>query len=127
MNRVSEHLAKDHQEASSFHRTMAECHKVALGKAVSGNPEHEFHKSAMAAHNAAADHHDQMCEECQKVIASDLQKVQPTLVSAVTPTAPGVRAVPRAGQRSIEEATKPAVEAQFAKLVAVDEDADWRP
>jgi hypothetical protein len=125
MNRVSEHLAKDHQAASSFHRMMAKCHGEAMGKAVAGNPEHTFHKSAVAAHEQAADHHDQMCEECQKVIASDLQKLQPTNVSAVAPTAPGVTAVPRAGQRPIEEA-KPVVEAQFAKLLTVDEQDDWR-
>src|SRR5579862_6672240 len=125
MSKVSEHLVGLHKTESSYHRSAAKYHGEAMGKAVAGNPEHAFHKSAVAAHEQAADQHDQMCEECQKVIASDLQKLQPTLVSAVAPDAPGVRAVPRAGQRPIEEATKPQVEAQFAKLVAVDEDADW--
>ena len=50
-----------------------------------------------------------------------MNKLQPTNISAVVPDAPGVRAVPRAGQRSVEEA-KPQVEARFAKLVAVDEE-----
>ena len=125
MSKVSEHLAGLHKAASSFHRTMTKCHGDAMGKAVAGNSEHDFHKAAAAAHEQAADQHDQMCEECSKAIVADLNKLVPTNVSAVTPTPPGVRAVPRAGQRPIEEA-KPVVEAQFAKLLTVDEQDDWR-
>lgn len=56
----------------------------------------------------------------RRMKVDSLSTLVPTAISGVTPT-PGVKAVPRAGQRPIEEA-KPQVEAQFAKLVAVNED-----
>jgi hypothetical protein len=118
--RVSEDLAKFHQAASTHHRSMSKLHGDAMGKAVDGNPEHQFHKGAAAAHSAAADSHDEMCQACHKATADSLNKMVPTQVSAVTPTPPGVRAVPRFGQREVPE--KANVDPQFAKLVAVDED-----
>src|SRR5215469_16815976 len=102
MATVREHLQKAHSLIAEHHRAMATAHGKAMGKAVSGDALHFFHKEAMAAHEEAADAHDALCQECSKAIASDLHKMVPTNVSAVTPTAPaGVRAVPRAGQREI--------------------------
>lgn len=134
MSTLREHLKKAHESIATHHRTMSKCHGDAMGKAVAGNPEHEFHKGARAAHDAAADAHDQMCQECMKVTGDELNKntadlvkrlehlentIQPTRVSAVAPNAPGVRAVPRAGQQPIPD--RPNVPIQFEKLVAIEE------
>jgi hypothetical protein len=103
---------------------MMECHGAAMGKAVAGDPMHAFHKAAYAAHEEAANAHDQMCQECEKASESDLQKLVPTRVSAVTPTAP-VTPVLRHGQRTIP--LSETVDPQFAKLVAVDEgEEQWK-
>jgi hypothetical protein len=67
-------------------------------------------------------------DDLEKGTTSDLLKrierientIQPTRVSAVTPTAPGVTAVPRAGQCSIGD--RPNVPVQFEKLVAIEGD-----
>ena len=120
MSKVSEHLAKFHQAASAHHRAMAKCHKTAIGKAVDGNPEHQFHKTAAEAHDQAADSHDQMCQACQKAIEDSLNKVQPTLVSAVAPDNPNYRAVPRAGQRPVAE--RPNVDDEFVKALGLSEE-----
>ena len=136
MSKLSDHLAKAHELMATHHRAMSKCHGEAMGKAVAGNPEHTFHKSAMTAHDAAAEQHDRMCQECSKVAADELNKVAspelekrlahlenslvPNRVSAVTPTALGVTAVPRGGQRSMNEA-RPAVPVQFEKLVSIEE------
>ena len=118
MSTVREHLQKVHRVIAEHHREMSKCHGAAMDKAVAGDVHHEFHNAAQAAHNVAADEHDALCEECAKAIASDLQKLVPTRVSAVAPTAP-VRAVPRTGQRTIPLSEM--VDPEFAKLVAMDE------
>jgi hypothetical protein len=59
------------------------------------------------------------CKECMKAATDDLQKVVPTLISGVVPTAPP-RAIPRHGQREVPLSAT--VDAQFAKIVMVDED-----
>ena len=118
---VREHLAKAHSFMAEHHREMSKCHGAAMGKAVSGDAMHEFHKNAAMHHDAAAEQHDQMCEECQKAASADLAKTLPTRVCAVTPTAP-VRAVVRHGQREIPLTAM--VDPEFAKLVQVDEDEE---
>jgi hypothetical protein len=101
--------------------------------------------AAAEAHDAFAEdqdsrsaYHEQMAEECSKAAKvagdADLSKgspellrrleivegtIIPTKISALTPTAPGVRAVPRAGQRAF--ADKPVVATQFSKLVEIEE------
>ena len=103
MAKVSQHLQKLHGSAAAFHRSMAKCHTDALGKAVAGNPEHEFHKAAAAAHSEAAGAHDAMCEECSKAAqAADLEKSPmeplPSGLSRVAPErTPTIRPVPRTG------------------------------
>jgi len=138
-------LAGGYRANAMFHRGMSKCHGAAMGKAVAGDAQHTFHKEAKQMHDDAASdqdqraaYHDDMgekCEQAKKVAGdADLSKasndllrrleiventVQPTRVSAVTPTAPGVNAVPRAGQRQFME--KPVVPVQFAKLVEIEE------
>jgi hypothetical protein len=46
-------------------------------------------------------------------------QIVPSRVSAITPNAPGARAVPRAGQPAFD--SKPQVPTQFAKLVEIEE------
>lgn len=116
---IREHLQKAHSFMAEHHREMSKCHSAAMGKA---DGMGEFHKSAMAAHEAAADQHDEMASECEKATSAELAKMIPTRVSAVTPTAP-VRAVPRHGQRDL--ATLAAdIDPMFKALVTVDENEE---
>jgi hypothetical protein len=145
MRKTHAGLAGGHRATAEHHRTMSKCHGTAMGKAVAGDPQHMFHKSAKEAHDAAAEdqdrraaYHDQMaedCEEAKKVAgdgdlskgAGDLLKrlevvestVIPLRVHGVTPNAPGVTAVPRAGSRQMPE--KPNVPIAFEKLVVIEE------
>jgi hypothetical protein len=116
---VREHLKKAHSAMAEHHRKMAGLHDAMVKAAKeSMNGEANFHKSAAAAHNAAAESHDSMCAECEKAAGDvDLNKVVPDRVSAVVPNA-GVRAVPRTGQRDLSDAP---VDPMFADLVKVDE------
>lgn len=144
MRKTHAGIAGGHRAAAEFHRTMSKCHDGAVSKATKDDPQHTFHKSAKEAHDAAAadqdsraEYHDQMgekCEQAKKVAgdqdlskgSSDLLKrleilegtIIPTKISAVTPNAPGVTAVPRAGMRSLGE--KPNVPTAFEKLVAIE-------
>src|ERR1700733_12075288 len=145
MRKTDVDLAGGHRATAEHYRAMSKCHGTAMWEPVAGDPQHTFHKAAKEAYDAAAEdqdsraaYHDDMgekCEQAKKVAGDgDLSKasndllrrleiventVQPTRVSAVTPTAPGVNAVPRAGQRQFME--KPVVPVQFAKLVEIEE------
>jgi hypothetical protein len=79
-----------------------------------------FHEASAAAHEDAADTHDQMCQDCEKAMdAADLNKIQPTQVSAIaSPNPANVRMVPRAGMPVPE---RPHVSYEFEKLFTVDE------
>jgi hypothetical protein len=145
MRKTHAGLAGGHRANAMFHRGMSKCHGAAMGKAVAGDPQHTFHKEAKQMHDDAASdqdqraaYHDDMgekCEQAKKVAGdADLSKgssellrrleivegtIIPTKISALTPTAPGVRAVPRAGQRAF--ADEPVVATQFSKLVEIEE------
>lgn len=124
MSKVSEHLDKFHGSESAFLRGLGKLCDDAMGKmdkAVAGGQVHAALKAAKNMLEARASEHDGYREECQKAIVADMNKLQPTNISAVVPDAPGVKAVPRAGQRPVEEG-KLAIDPQFAKLIAVDED-----
>jgi hypothetical protein len=126
MSTMREHMAKVHTVAAAFHRTMAECHGDALGKAVAGDPMRHFHETAQGAHAAAAEAHTAMCEECQKgTDAIDLSKrdpdaLVPTTVSAIAPPA-GVTAVPRAGAPPMPTAS---VAPEFKKMFATEDEEE---
>jgi hypothetical protein len=119
---VREHLKTAHAAIAAHHRAMVSCHQSAMSKeAVAGDPMHEFHKSAAAAHETAATQHDEMCNECSKAADGDLNKIVPDGVSKVTPNAPGIRMVPRAGQQ-----VPPAVPLapQFAKFLTTEDEEE---
>jgi hypothetical protein len=116
MSTVREHLKKAHEAIAMHHREMVKCHTAAMGK--NTDPHHEFHKAAAAAHTAAAETHEEMCNDCQKAADSELTKLVPTNVSGVTP---GFRAVPRSGQREIPAAgAKPNVDSEFQDMFKVE-------
>ena len=108
----------------TFHKTAAASHETSAGDFERDSSEHAHHSTMAAAHTAAADSCLACMEECSKVVWSDLfkaaERAEPVAspISAVTPTLPGVTAVPRAGQRQFE---KPVVPVQFAKLVEIEE------
>jgi hypothetical protein len=137
------------RKEAEHHRSMSKHHTSAMGKAVAGDPQHEFHRCTKAEHDAmAADREqrasyhdtraadcDKLMEECEKVFASgDLNKaasdvmkrlehlegqVVPSRVSGVAPDRPGVRAVPRFGAQPL--AARPEVPVQFEKLIVIEE------
>jgi hypothetical protein len=99
---------------------------------------------AKASGECAADHltlsrfHAEKMDECAKATAEDelnkgtasdlLRRLEivegtivPTRVAGVVPTAPGITAVPRAGQRSVGT-ERPNVPVQFEKLIAIEGD-----
>jgi hypothetical protein len=64
---------------------------------------------------------DKIREMVLKGVAAALgDKVIPDAISRVTPTLPGLRAVPRAGQQAVPE--KPNVPLEFEKLVSVEDE-----
>ena len=103
MATVREHLKRAHDVAAEHHRKMAAYHEEATGKV--DDPYQAFHKSAKAEHQAVAQMYDQMCSECGKAMDADLNEIQPLPrgFSRVVPTAPGVKMVPRAGQKPVEQ------------------------
>jgi hypothetical protein len=144
MRKTHAGIAGGHRAAAAMHRTFSKCHDAAMQKTTKDDPQHAFHKSAKEAHDAAAtdqdqraDYHDAMGEKCEqaKKIAGDqdlskgssdiLRRLEliegtiiPTKVSAVVPNAPGVTAVPRAGQRQVNG--KANVPIAFEKMVAIE-------
>jgi hypothetical protein len=117
---MKEHLARTHAAIAEHHRAMAKCHSEAMGKAA--DAQRTFHKTAQAHHEAAAEEHDGLCQECEKAAAAEelaKNQVVPSRVSAVAPP-PNLRSIPRFGHP--EAAAGPAnVPMQFQKLVQVDE------
>jgi hypothetical protein len=126
-----EHLGKAHgmiaetlRDDAQHHRDSAENHKTAMGKAVAGNPEHEYHKAQHAEHTANAARldeqaaaHEAECEACSKATEDELNKLVPSNFSIVTPNAPNIRAVPRAGQKDV---STPQLEPAFAKILGTN-------
>ena len=128
--------AKSHDGHSEDHAKLAELHEEAGDKDIA-----KCHKSLSKRHAADAEEHrnqadacDGAMAECDKVAGDELNKsasdlikrlevlentVVPTRVSAVAPNAPGLTAVPRAGQRPVGD--RPVVPVQFAKLVEIEE------
>ena len=63
-------------------------------------------------------------QECDKAIADELNKanrLEPTLVSAVTPDRPAIRAVIRTGGAPLQTTVDP----QLAKIVGGFREEDW--
>jgi hypothetical protein len=110
----------------AFHTAMADAHETSAEDFQKENSEHIHHTAAAAAHRKGADNCAECMAECSKVVWSDLFKAaerpEPVAspISAVTPTLPGVTAVPRAGQRPMNEG-RPNVPVQFEKLIVIEE------
>jgi hypothetical protein len=118
MKTVREHLETAHGTISAYHRGRADYHNGAIAKTAPSDPMYEFHKSAAAAHEAAAAQHDEMCNECSKAADGDLNKIVPDGVSRVTPNGPGIRMVLRAGQ---QEPPAVPLAPQFAKFLETED------
>ncbi len=130
---VKEHF----RESAAFHKKMsknhakATDHHQALAKLHDDNDEMSDHHKALAEIHEAmaqdhADHAAHNLELCEKAASDDLNKLVPTEIRTVIPAAPapygsalGVTAVPRTGQRPIDEA-KPEVPLEFEHLVKVE-------
>lgn len=123
MKRVSEHLEQLHKIASHHHQTMSEAHLEAMGDEEKGSARHSFHKAAAAAHASAADSHDRLLDEAQKaVIAGDLEKSTRVVPDRISAVYPGVRAIPRTGQREPAQGDRPKVDLALETFVKVDDD-----
>jgi hypothetical protein len=143
MGKVSDHLKKFHQHAAEHHGELAECYGKIAGFGKTGKSDMKDKDGESLAeclqkiadtHEAAAEFHRGMMEECSKVASDDLNKgtsellkrleqlegqVVPSRISGVAPENPNVRAVPRFGAREIP--AKPNVPVQFEKLVAIED------
>jgi hypothetical protein len=122
-------MGDEHQAMQKASGTVADSHHGRM---------RDLHFAKARTHKESAENFRAAAEKCTKAAGdddlakvastSDLLKrlehlentIVPLRVSAVTPTAPGVTAVPRAGMRSFGE--KPTVAVQFEKLVAIEGD-----
>ena len=134
---VREHLKELHKNAAEHHSVKAAHHKslathygklAKMGKA-EGVDTAGVYDGISDSHAGLADHHATQAEfhtgameECEKAVASDLNKLVPDRVSGIAPQVPfGSRAVPRTGQREIE---KPNVPLEFRSLDEVEDTLD---
>lgn len=144
--KLANHLAAFHKHAAAHHDTLHACYsKIAgFGKAAKsqmkdgdGESLADCLQKIADTHEAAAEFHRGMMEDCSKVTGDELGKsantsdlvkrvtalentVIPTRVSAVVPNAPGITAVPRAGARPMPS-EKPNVPVAFEKLITIEE------
>jgi hypothetical protein len=145
MGKLSERLAKAHGNLADRCDTVDKCLGKIIGMAkasksdlkpddddgLCGNLE-----KIRTAFAAGTKFHKEEMAECLKVSDGDLTKgtsdlakriehlentIIPTRVAGVTPNAPGVTAVPRAGQRSVPSGERPNVPVAFEKLVAIED------
>jgi hypothetical protein len=133
MATMKEHLSAHHATAAKFHAAAAAEHSglaalhhglAKLDGAAHDGAIGEHHKT-MAAHHEKlsslhkgyADHHATQSEACAKAADGDLNKLQP--LNGISAVNPGVRAVPRAGQR---EPAKLNVPVEFQKMFSVEDE-----
>jgi hypothetical protein len=120
MSSVREHLQKAHQMMSEHHEAMAECHKAAMSKAAATSNESLFHDAAATAHLVAAQGHQDLMQECEKVSNGDLNKsdqIRPDGISRVTLDVPAVRMVLRPGQQVVD--AKTSIPEQLRKVIGI--------
>jgi hypothetical protein len=122
---------KSEMKTAAIHRTM---HKAsALGEdadsphaqlAAEAESRARTHRADSADHRSHAAHHLAAAAKCSKAMDADLTKIVPDRVSGLVPTAPafGSRAIPRTGQRPLDE--KPNVPLEFARLVEIEDTLD---
>jgi len=125
-------MAAHHAAKTAFHATAAEHFKKLaghLGKSETTEAGKDskqiletlagMHEEQSQEHAGMATFHHESMEACAKAADGDLNKLVPTSVSAVTPTRPGITAVPRAGAQPIPE--KIPVPEEFEKLASVED------
>jgi hypothetical protein len=110
-------LKKFFTSTAEHHIAMAKAHQLAMDGCEEGDGQHEFHKSAMASHAAQGEACCECAKACSKAADSDFEKLVPMNISRVTPTPPGITAVPRAGSRPMPTAS---VEKEFEGLVKIE-------
>ncbi|MCU1317253.1 MAG: hypothetical protein JWN63_2575 [Candidatus Acidoferrum typicum] len=135
---MREHLSNFHKRQSAHHAGKAAFHATAaehfkklaghIGKSETTEASEDskgilaalaaMHEEQSQEHAGMGGFHAEQMEECSKAADGDLNKLVPTRISAVAPTPPGVRAVPRAGQPAPENITVPE---EFAKLAQVED------
>ena len=133
---VREHLKELHKNAAAHHSFKEKHHlslathygKLAKMHKADGVDTAGVYEGVSSEHAGLADHHAAQAEfhtgqmeECEKAVASELNKLIPDRISGVTFPAFGSRAVPRTGQRDIE---KPYVPLEFRSLVEVEDTLD---
>jgi hypothetical protein len=125
----------DHEE---MEQGLADEHRNMQKSSSAGDAHHgrmaDLHQHKAHTHGENAVNFRAAAEKCTKTSDDELGKssiavirrldalenaVVPTRISAVVPDAPGVRAVPRAGQRPFTD--NAVVPVQFAKLVEIEE------
>jgi hypothetical protein len=114
---------------AKHHAEMAKAHGAMLEACEADTPDHAFHKIAQAQHEGQSEEWATMgstCAECarsemqsQSNKAMDFDQRVPMLISAIATENPNVRPIFRAGMKEFGKAEVPA---QFAKIVAVDEE-----
>jgi hypothetical protein len=140
LKKCLEKCAQHEDTHHEMEQGMADEHN-AMQKAAGTADAHHGRMAALHQHKATT--HEQYAadlreaaEKCKKAADDELGKntgdvirrldalenaVVPTRISAVTPNAPGVTAVPRAGGRPMPTQEKPNVPIQFEKLVSIEE------
>jgi hypothetical protein len=101
--RMTEHhesLAARHTALAGHHASMTKADKAFSDHHVAMKGEHE---EIAKEHAAMATYHGECAAQCAKAADSiDLNRLVPTAVSALAPTAP-LRAVPRPGQPALDK------------------------
>src|SRR5258706_16242403 len=114
--------AEFHKLSHAHHEQRISAHKEAMDGEHKDSARHAFHKSSIAHHEPLRDFHKAAMEKAasgemnksadisatvENAVAAYFEKISnkliPSLVSAVTPSRPGITAVPRAGQQTIPE------------------------
>ncbi len=136
MSKVSEF----HKASYDHHDERATSHAVMMGHEDEGSPRHAFHKSGHESHTAMRNFHkacmekatvDSMNKAAEGSVPASMENyvravlvkmlgvmVQPTQISGVAPTPPGLRAIPRDGTRALPSLSN--IPEPFQKLVEVE-------
>jgi hypothetical protein len=135
LQNLHSNLADHHQKKTEHHAKMAS-HFAKLAKHLGKTETTEVAKDSKGILEALANEHTEMSEHhagqvefhhaqveaCMKGMDSDLEKranqLEPSPISRVTPTRPGIIPVPRAGQQPIAKANVPT---EFQHLFEVEE------
>lgn len=120
MASTRQHFVNLHRTEGAYHQKAAIRLRKRAAKEEDKNRKAELEDEANE-HDQMAIHHRDMMEKCEKATDAedqDLNKLQPSPISAITPNAPaGIRPVLRVGQPNLNT---PRVEPIFESLVKVE-------